>query len=305
MSGLFAWLATAEIPPAPQRLGPWWESTRRVREQFPQPFARAAASALYADRLGWAFAAGYQAALASLFPTLGLHQAAALCATEATGARPRDIKTTLTAQSDGFALDGEKLFTTAAELADWLLVVASAGPGEDGRPHLKVVRVNPKAAGVTLSPMAELPFVPEIPHASVKFAGVQVARADVLEGDGYEKYLKPFRTLEDLHVNAALLGYLMGVARRFDWPRAAQEELLAHVATGAALADMPAASAETHLVLAGFLAAVKRSIESFAPHFEKVEPDERRRWERDRALLQVAERLRAQRLERAWERIKP
>ena len=42
--------------------------------------------------------------------------------------------------------------------------------------------------------------------------------ADLLPGDGYDIYLKPFRTIEDIHVHAALIGYLVGVARRLEAP---------------------------------------------------------------------------------------
>ena len=45
----------------------------------------------------------------------------------------------------------------------------------------------------------------------------------VHEPGGYERYLKPFRTTEDCHVLAALLGYLTRVARRYQFPRRVAE----------------------------------------------------------------------------------
>ena len=39
-------------------------------------------------------------------------------------------------------------------------------------------------------------FVPEISHAEVELDRVKVSDADVLPGDGYDDYLKPFRTIE-------------------------------------------------------------------------------------------------------------
>lgn len=299
MSSLLRALCTAPIAPPVATLADWWSATRAVREQFPSPIERAAASGLHADRLAWAFASGYQAALGALFPALGRHDTAALCATESAGARPRDIQTAL---EDG-RLSGAKQWATAASLASALFVVARTGTSADGRPALRVVRVSPAAPGVVVTPLGDLPFVPELPHASLTFTGVGVAEADVLPGDGYTQYLRPFRTVEDLHVHAALLGYLVGVARRCSWPGEFHEALLAHVATCVALANEPADAAPTHLALGGFLAASRRTLEACAPHLTGLPPAERARWERDQPLLLVAERARKARLERARERL--
>jgi hypothetical protein len=297
VSALLSWLCTAELPPAPQTLEAWWEVTRSVRERFPAPIERAAASGLLADRLGWAFASGYQAALGAMFPALGLHDAAALCATEATGARPRDIQTTF----ENGVLTGAKMWTTAAPFARAFFVVARAGLSADGKPALKIVRVAPDAPGVTVTLMESLPFVPEIPHASVTFE--KVTAGEVLEGDGYAQYLKPFRTIEDLHVQAALLGYLIGVARRCAWPQTELQELLALVTACVALSKEPVSAPETHVALGGFLGLSKRMLERCAPLLEKLGADERARWERDQPLLHVAGRVRKARLEKAWERL--
>ena len=70
----------------PTTLSAYWDATRAVRDRFERPIERALCSALHADRLAHAFASGYQAALTALFPSLGRHELAALCATEAKGA---------------------------------------------------------------------------------------------------------------------------------------------------------------------------------------------------------------------------
>src|SRR5437588_11886352 len=91
--------------------------------RFSSTVDRAAAGGFVADRIGYAFLAGYRAALARLDPTLSR---ASLCATEEGGAHPRAIKTRLAPQRDGaFVLDGEKTFATLASAAETLLVVAS------------------------------------------------------------------------------------------------------------------------------------------------------------------------------------
>ena len=93
-----------------------------------------------------------------------------------------------------------------------------------GRNALRMVRVPTDAPGVTLAP-SSAPFVPEIPHAEVTLDHVHVATDAVLPGDGYTEYVKPFRTVEDAHVHAALLGYLIGIARRHDFDRLLIEQI--------------------------------------------------------------------------------
>src|SRR5436305_889000 len=55
----------------------------------------AVASGFHADRVGFAFAGGYHAALRRLVPSLDAEHLAALAATEEGGARPSAIRTTL------------------------------------------------------------------------------------------------------------------------------------------------------------------------------------------------------------------
>src|SRR5262249_30905739 len=105
-----------------------------------------------------------------------------------------------------------------------------------------------------------------------------------------------------IHVHAALAGYLVGVARRRDLPHAIIERLLALAVTTHGLAACDPRAATTHLALAGLLADAARIVaELEAAWPADGDDDERRRWERDRALLQVAGKARAARRERAWE----
>ncbi|MGZ3451916.1 MAG: acyl-CoA dehydrogenase family protein [Polyangiales bacterium] len=258
---------------------------------------RALLGGLHADRLGYAFAAGYRAALSALAPALG-DEAVALCATESGGAHPRAIQTTL---SQG-RLSGHKKWTTLGSRAASLLVVARIGV-ENERPLLKVVRVPVARDGVRVTPMTDTPFVPEIPHAEVSFENVKIDDSDVLPGDGYDCYLKPFRTIEDLHVHGAVIGYLLSVARRHRLPRAIVEELVALACALPALVAEPPLDPATHVALAGLISATAHAVDHFEPHWATVDAPERDRWMRDRALLMVAGKARAARRETAWERL--
>jgi acyl-CoA dehydrogenase len=91
----------------------------------------------------------------------------------------------------GYVLSGAKRWSTMGPLADELIVVAKAGDGPDGRPLLSAVRVDPRAPGLTLTEMAPTPFVPEVPHAELRFDRVAVPESAVLPGDGYADYTTP------------------------------------------------------------------------------------------------------------------
>jgi alkylation response protein AidB-like acyl-CoA dehydrogenase len=248
-----------------------------------------------ADRLGAAFVAGYSAALRALVPDAPLRTS--LCATEEGGAHPRAIATTL---ADG-VLRGKKKWSTLATEAELLLVVASIGADTAGRNRLRLVRVAPGASGVTITPMPPPPFAPEIGHAEITFDGVAVAPGDVLPGDGYDDYLKPFRTVEDVHVHAALLGWMLALGERHRWPHDLVERMLATVAALRTIAASPPLAPETHLTLAGTIALTRELVER-AP-WDALDADTLARWRRDRPLLEVAGRARTARLEAAWQRL--
>ena len=256
---------------------------------FEIPVDRAIAAGAAADRLGFAFAGGYTAALAALVP--GLTGVAALCATEDGGNHPKAIKTTLANRE----LTGKKKWATGADRAATLLVVASIGE-DSGKNRLRVVQVRTDAPGVTMR-ASSAAFVPEIQHAEVDLDHVRVADADILPGDGYDDYLKPFRTVEDAHVHAALAGYLFAIARRHAWQPIAERAAALALATREVARSDPK-SPQTHLALAGVIAfatAVVAEIEA------AWQPDEEyARWQRDRPLLKVAASARAARRERAW-----
>ncbi|HEY5924631.1 MAG TPA: acyl-CoA dehydrogenase family protein [Kofleriaceae bacterium] len=289
----------AAQPPAAATLAEWWAATAAVRRAYETPVDRALVSAAFADRLGFAFTAGYQAALTHLFPIGdGVYS---LCITEATGNSPRDIATTLEpSNSPGmFVMNGRKKWATGAPLADGLIVAAKVGTDAEGRNQIRLARIGAQAPGVSLTP-SNAPFVPEIPHAEVGLTNVAVLEADVLPGDGYDEYIKPFRTVEDAHVHAALVGYLIGVARRKRFAREVIERLAALAITtrAAALADAKAAS--THVMLGGVFALIAHEVAGLEAPWAASPDEEWHRWQRDRALLQVAGKAREARRAKAW-----
>ena len=292
-------LLAAGEPSAPADLEGWWIRHVRAVSGYRLPVDRTIAATSQLDRLAYVVASAYIEALHQLIPRIGTAKVA-LCATEGRGAHPRAIETRLEPDGSGWRLSGEKAFVTLGAHADELLVVATTGDGPDGRPRLRLADVPARRVGVTLEPLAATPFAPELPHARARFAAVRVEPDELLPGDGYSRYLKPFRTVEDVHVHAALLAFLVGVARRSGWARSVQQELLALLVAARGLAGMNPSDRTCHLALAGLITRTRLLLEESRDEWTCVEPELRARWERDRPLLDVASSARAARLEAAW-----
>ncbi|WNG49237.1 acyl-CoA dehydrogenase [Archangium minus] len=294
-------------PSAPTSLGTiedWWRQHLRLASRFSLPVDVAFAGGFAADRLGYAFASGYHSALRSLFPALPRERRYALCVTEAQGGHPAAMNTRLTGAGDGpQRLGGTKAFITLGTAADELLVVATEGRDAQGRNRLRLVRLDSRRAGVTLTELPPTPFVPEVPHAELRLNEVEVAPEEVLPGDGYERYVKPFRTVEDCHVFAAVLGWLIQVARRSGWPDEVREELLALAVTMRGLAQSDPASPAVHLALSGAIELFRARVDGLGTLWERVDTQTRERWERDRLLLNVAGKVRAKRRETARQKL--
>ena len=267
-----------------------------LRARFDTPFDRAVAAGARSDRLAYAFAAGYQAALDRLLgPTdVGFRS---LCVTEVGGGHPRAIESRLVQDhAGGWRLTGTKRWASFGSVAEELFVVASEGLEDSGKKRLRVVRVRKGSQGLTVTPMAQTPFIPEIPHAELTLDNVP---GTPLEGDGYLGYVKPFRTLEDIHVLGATLGYGFGASRRAACARSFLEDGLGLLFGFRALAEQPPLAPEGHLALAGLF----RRAQTWLGDAQWSSQEESARWERDRTLLAVANRARGERLETAWRQL--
>ncbi|MFE1594597.1 acyl-CoA dehydrogenase family protein [Nocardia sp. NPDC058705] len=270
-----------------------WACHRERSHDFASSIDRAAIAGFDSAGTGPAFLGGYQEALHALVASLDPAELSSMCATEAAGGRPSTMTTAVS--SDG-VVNGTKSFATLGAFADRFLVIARSGTRDDGRPMLRAVLV-PAGAAVTVTPLPTLPFAPEIPHAEVTF---DAAPGEVLPGDGYADYLKPFRTVEDLHVVAAVLGQLVRVARLAQWPAGPVEQLLALFAAVRGIGAQDPSSPGVHIALGGVfdrLTALRTELE---PLWALVDPEVRKRWERDVPLLEVAGKVRAARLATAW-----
>jgi acyl-CoA dehydrogenase len=304
-TGILDALLTLPVEPvAHANITEWWRWHCDVTSQWELPIDRALVAALQADRLGYAFSSGFHSALAALVPSLPREHRTAFCATEERGAHPKNIATRLERSDDGWRLNGFKKWSTLGTEASTVLVVATAGQDGEGRNRLRVAHVLTNAPGVQLDAMPPTPFVPEVPHATLTLADVKLSDADILPGDGYQDYLKPFRTVEDTYVQAALLGYLLGIARRSTWPDELLQRIVSSILAARGLTAEDPNSPATHVALAGLLDSTQALVADSASHWASVDDAERERWTRDGQLLGIAGTARAQRRVRAWERLR-
>jgi acyl-CoA dehydrogenase len=282
----------------------WWARHCEIAREAPAPIDQAILGGFAADRVGYAFASGYQAAVRALVGDLPADRIVSLSVTERGGAHPRAVEARLEpAAGGGYRLTGRKRWATLSDRGGLLLVAASAGADEQGRNRLRVARVDGAAPGVTLRPMPETPFVPEITHDEIELASVAVAEGDLLPGDGFERYVRPFRTVEDVHVQAAVLAYLVREVRLHGMARGLAERLGALLVTLGGLATASPGAPEVHVALAGTLELGKSVIADVDRVWARTESPAHARWERDRLLLTVATEVRERRRLRAWERL--
>ena len=253
-----------------------------------------------ADRTAFAFSSGYLSALRLMFPDF-LHDGfASLCVTEEEGNHPKAIKTTLTNRDGQWVLNGLKTFVTGGSDAEQLFIAATTDVVVDGRQQIRVVRVLAGQQGMVVTELPTLPFVPEVSHATVRFENAGIDSSDILPGDGYSGYVKLFRTIEDVHVSTAILGYIARTAIFHRWPEALIEQVLALILSHRQIGLMNPRSATTHLALAGARLQMEVLLEAVDSEWEKTDKNGYECWLRDKALLQIAGKAGSQRRKNAW-----
>ncbi len=290
-------------PTVCESVAQWWARYREICARNDDFLGRAIAGGFNADRVGWAFASGYQAALHALFPDAPDDRICALCVTEADGNSPKAIRTTLRKDGTHWLLDGAKRWTTLGPEGALFYVAARDEAASAERPAIRIVKVLSGSAGLNIQAMPQTKFVPEVPHAQLQFENLIVEESAILPGDGYDRYVRPFRTVEDIHVHAAILAYLVREARRLAWPEQWLERTLSLLIALQALSKANPSTPQTHLALAGAL-AIGAGLAAEADGFWKTAPADpaATRWQRDRALFEVAAPARAMRTERAWQK---
>jgi len=273
-----------------------------VVERWDDTADRAAAGGFFSDRLAYAFAAGYQCAIKRLAPSIPDGVFASFCITEEGGGHPAAITTSLEEQNGVYAVNGAKQFITMADVAKIFLVAANDGPGDGVRKNLRIVRIEKNNPGIVIVPMPELKFVPEVGHCRITMTDARIKESDILPGDGFTEYIRPFRTVEDLHVFTAVTGYLFRCSCLYGWNRSLRELMLGLITTIRSLSHEDPSGPHLHITMGGLQRQFDNLLDVLEPLWDSVDDESRKRWIRDRALLKVAGNLRAKRLEKAWEK---
>lgn len=254
------------------------------------PFELAVAGGRRMATPGLAFLVGYQAALRMLWPSAPL-SLGALCATEQRSLRPADMHTRLR----DLRLSGRKDFVTAGDAADWLLVAArSEEPGET--PRLSLAVVYPGEPGVKVEKLPALPLMPDISHGRLHLDG---ALCELLAGDGWDAYVKPFRSLEDVYVLSAMTAWLYGIGQDSNWPQALQLRLLALLAGCAEASRQAPSNPAGHVLLGGLFAQFESLKTEVDQALLQGDPACAAMWQRDQGVMQLAAGARAKRLAKA------
>ena len=263
-------------------LSQWYEAL--CAQTQGAPIVRALWGGRLAQTPGLAFLAGYQAALRALWPEApqGL---GALCVSEQRRLRPAELN----CRWHEGVLNGQKDFVTAANQARWLLVAArEEALGQ--APRILLAQVDPSVSGVQIQDLPPLPICPQISHGRLSLTQAACTR---LEGDGWDDYVKPFRTLEDLYVLAALGAWL---TRALDADAPLHGALLALLAGLAEVSRHDAKEPATHLLLGSLF----EQFIGLQPDLDKALPaGVLELWQRDKRLLDIGRSARAQRLVKA------
>ncbi len=301
----------SEEKKAPKSFDEWWAMYKGFPKNWTN-FDRAVVSGIRSPNVAFAFAGGYQSALHHLVPSLPRDQVVCFCATEEGGAHPKAIITSLApvdATRGGmdttmtFKLNGHKRWISLAVEANLLLVVASTGENPEGFVDFRIVQVPASNQGVIVTSMDFVPLLPEVTHGEIDFRDVEIPREAILPGDGYKDFLRPFRTIEDIFVVSGVLGYLLRVAKLANWPNPKLEMLCSLLTSFRDILFSNLKAPSTHIALGGGFALLEEFLTASRPLWDKTDASIREAWQRDSALLTVAQKARVARLQSAWQQI--
>ncbi len=282
---------------------PVWKDAQLHTQPF-DPWLAAVSGALQADRLAWAFFCGYQGAIQSAFPTQARHsQVGAYCVNES-NRKITEIATVIHREDRGMLLSGSKSWVLSEIPGLSLFVLAKIGNGPTAGPgSMTVVFIPADSTGVSRGDTRLQPMVPELAHGSVEFDSVRLEEAQVIEGDGYSDFAKPFRLKEDLFVTSSALAYLLGEARAGKWSTSWCQRCISAMSMLGQCTDLDPASSATHIVAAGALSFSGELIRESEGLWTSGQVECLNRWKRDMPILGLGKEAGRMRIATSWERV--
>lgn len=168
------------------------------------------------------FGLGVQSAIAECFALAAPVQLRALCVTERSGNRRKDICCEFEADRAGhLLLTGQKTFVTLGSAASQLLVAAKSFTEGASKEEFQMVVVQSDSPGVMSRLISSERSPPELSHSEFFFAKAPVVEA--LPGDAFDAYLRRFRVIEDLYLYLATCRHIEVTATRSAWPSELEE----------------------------------------------------------------------------------
>ncbi len=259
------------------------------------PIDKAIIGGFTCQQFSFTFMAGYQAALEKMFPTIAPNEFKALCVSEEKGSHPKAIQTTLT----NHQINGLKTYITAGSEVAHLLVLCKTEIVVNDRPLLKMVHLPSNANNIKITDF-ELAFMRDVKHGKLALNNTKITADQILEGDGFSQYTKPFRILEDICVGAAYQAMLLRQAVDHKWEENVRDQILLNIYTLKKLFSLPLSARETHLLLAAndrnfenLLPSIEYNITNHAPVNFKED------WEQNKQVIVLGRKVKAIRLSKA------
>lgn len=289
--------------------GDWWRACQASQQQWLRPIEQSIVNGFAADRMAWVFAGGYQAALRSLFPVTNSDIPASFCVTESGGSDPAQFTSRVRVVGSEVELTGAKSWIASGPDATRLFVLARletdtlADQPAPARPPLRVVAVDSRSSGVTMTAIASPRLLPELPQSRARFDAVRLPLAALLGGDAHAAFVKPFRGLETMHVMAGATGFLLREGRAGGWDRRLLERMLVVLSSLLSLAEANPLAPATEIALAGTLETANQVLAGTDALFESRDDMLAQCWRRDRKFLSAMATPRATRTDKAWQKL--
>jgi hypothetical protein len=226
------------------------------------PFRRSVVGGVWADRLSWVFAAGYQVAVRSVFAVDSQHWIAYAASEDRSGTLPA----VRVAQADGVArLTGCKTWVAAIEHVGELVVRLNTVPAE-------YYLVSRESEGLKLTVKPEVTFLSDLSQGSAEFSDVAARRLPVTE-------TIPFSVREALAIYGALCGLVLAQPTLKPF----SETCVGLVDTGAELWDLALGDQTEIDLLKAFDQRMQEFIVTIEDQLAAVIPG----WSRDQRLVSM------------------
>lgn len=263
-------------------------------------------AAWHAQSVGAVFLFAYQEALRKLVGQ-SVDVPAALCVAEAVGTKPYQIQSRLAVGADSQLIcSGEKSFVLggacARSLYVWCKDERDSSFNHADAVKTCLVKVGVSGREIDFRPCI-MPFsiVPDLPHASVRFEAVRVNENDVLPGDGYLDYVKPFRWWEDCAVSLGLTSWLLAQGIRQGWPGRVLNSILCVVFELSDLLENNQADEVSYLRFENIRQRLGELMKMTEALWLPDSKDMYEMWVRDRSILKVGGQARALRFQKSME----